>query len=108
MDSLFCKELTQEETKNILDNNLKVVLIDIRSPMDYNERHITRAINIPYRYAYKNITNNYTNLHQPIILYCVSGINSEELAIRLTKFGYLNIYNLPFGIIDWKYEITVG
>lgn len=108
MDSSICKELTQEEAKNLLDTNNNIVLIDIRSKMDYKERHIKNAINIPYRYAFKTITNNYSNLNQPMFIYCIHGQNSEELVIRLTDFGYTNVYNLPFGIIDWKYDIVLG
>lgn len=108
MDSPLCKELTQDEAKELLEKNTSILLIDIRSEMDYKERHIKNAINIPFRHAFKRITNSYTNLYEVMFIYCVHGQKSEELVTRLTKFGYVNIYNLPFGIVDWSYDIVLG
>ena len=37
-----------------------------------------------------------------IVVYCSLGIRSEDIAEKLKKTGYTNIYNLYGGIFEWK------
>ena len=74
-------------------------IIDIRSLYDYSIGHIDGAINIPYY----NLLNNYTHYLSKYLLYymyCETGEQSREIAIRLNRFGY-HIINITGGYQEY-------
>ena len=42
-----------------------------------------------------------------IIVYCSVGIRSEDIAEKLQKAGYKNVFNLFGGIFEWKNKQNV-
>ncbi len=82
---------------NLLDNPL---IIDIRNSYYYNLEHIDGAVNIPYY----NLLNNYSyylNKNNTYYLYCDYGEQSEEIASRLSSFGY-DVYSIIGGYVEYK------
>lgn len=82
-------------------NEENSVIIDVREIDEYNSGHIENAINIPLG----NITDINYDKETKIIVYCATGVRSGEAAKRLTEMGYLNIYNLDGGILNWGFEL---
>lgn len=90
---MYAKEL-------IINNNAK--LVDVRTNDEYNDNHIEGALlltldDIDADKAREVIgdTNTY------VIVYCKSGVRSNEAKKKLTDLGYTNVYDL--GSIDnWK------
>lgn len=73
------------------------VIIDVRTKEEYNQGHITDAINIPLDIIDTITLGKDTN----IIVYCKSGVRSEEAVKKLADLGYTSLYNLDGGIINW-------
>ncbi len=75
--------------------NKGAVLIDVRTPKEYEEYHLDRSVNVPLSNI-ADIATFITNLPKDgnIIVYCKSGIRSFEAAQELINMGYLKIYNL--------------
>ena len=61
------------------------VIIDIRSPKDFRERHIKGAVCIPYE---RLISQAYLLRHRTLILYCDRGGLSLKAANELNELGY--------------------
>ena len=61
------------------------VIIDIRSPKDFRERHIKGAVCIPYE---RLIYQAYLLRHRTLILYCDRGGLSLKAANELNELGY--------------------
>lgn len=70
------------------------IVIDVRSPQEYEESHINGAINIPLWSISKNIFNVAENKNQYIVLYCSSGIRSRRAQKILKGMGYKNVFNV--------------
>ena len=81
------------------------VLIDVRSPQEYNEGHINGAILIPDYEIKKRINNIITNKQQPIILYCSTGNRSKKVQKELIKDGFSQIYNLYNGLENTSFNV---
>jgi rhodanese-related sulfurtransferase len=80
------------------DNN---ILIDIRTPDEYNSGHLKNAINIDY-YAqtFKNELNK-LDKDNTYLIYCRSG-NRTETAMQIMKgLGFNSVYVLEGGINSW-------
>lgn len=74
-------------------------LVDVRSPEEYNERHIEGAVNIPV----DDLPARATELgskDQPVVLYCRTGRRAERAAKSLREAGYTKVENLG-GIDNW-------
>ena len=89
---------TEEFDIDIVEMEKKIsqgaILIDVRSPQEYNEGHINGAILIPSYEIKKRINNIITDKNQPIIVYCSTGARSKKTQKELNKNGYTNVYNL--------------
>lgn len=78
-----------------------VVRLDVRTPEEYAEGHIARAINIDVNNAgfEKNCLSRITE-GQTIALYCRSGKRSKRAAKILSKHKY-RIIELKHGYMGW-------
>lgn len=80
------------------------LLIDVRTPMEFEESHLKNAINIDYfdKQFYEKVKNFDKN--KPIFIYCRTGRKSGEISEKLIKKGFTKVYDLDGGIISWKEE----
>ena len=89
------KELTQLEG---------VQLVDVRTPKEYEDGHISNAQNIDYMSPdfEKQIEN--LDKTKPIVVYCKKGGRSEKCAEKLEDAGFVKIYDFKGGVAKWKYN----
>lgn len=88
-------DITLEQLKEL--ENQGAVVLDIRSPQEYEEGHIDGAILLPEYEIYKNAQNVIPNKEEVIITYCGSGTRSKKAQRILQRLGYNNVYNLYKG-----------
>jgi len=95
--------ITTDEVKEIIDNYIDypdVDIVDVRTEDEYNEGHIAGSINIPM----EHLDEIHISPSREIIVYCNSGYQSKEAAIRLTELGYKNVKDMG-GINNWEYDL---
>ena len=87
-----------------LKNNTKdFILLDSREEKEYLTSHLENAICVGYdSFNLKTIAPKLQNKDSHIVVYCSLGIRSEDVAEKLKKAGYTNVYNLYGGIFEWK------
>lgn len=85
--------LTPDEIIDIMESDKDCVIIDVRSNYEFKTNHIIGAINIPVLKMH-TINNKVVNKNTNILLYCSSGIISEDCRKSLRKLGYKNVYNM--------------
>ena len=68
------------------------VLVDVRSPAEYNNGCLPDAINLPLQ----QITNapDIFDAGKDLILYCVTGARSSSAKNYLNQLGFENVYDL--------------
>ena len=88
------QNITCAKMKTMLQEEDDVVLIDVRTPAEYEEKHLSKAINIPNE-SIKDIKDHEEiTKDTKIIVYCRSGARSSNSASELINMGYKNVYNL--------------
>ncbi len=99
------QKISAEDAQAMMTSN-EVVVLDVRTPEEYTERHIPNA-----RLLTLDTINAETAAavvpakDEPVLVYCRSGVRSAEAAARLAELGYTDVYDFG-GIIDWPYETT--
>lgn len=89
-----------------------VILLDSREPEEFEVSHLKNAMCVGYDFF--NLENTLVKLpknkNTKIVVYCSLGIRSEDIAEKLQKEGFTNIFNLYGGIFEWKNQgnITVN
>lgn len=62
---------------------LATTIVDVRTPEEYSERHVSGAINIPLDQVSQRI-QEFKEMQTPIVAYCRSG-NRSGMAVSLLK-----------------------
>ena len=99
------KVISVEQVKADLDEGKDFILLDVRTPEEYEEGHIEGALNIPLKELAYEVENEIPDVETAIYLYCRSGVRVITAGHILYDLGYENIYNMG-GILSWPYEIV--
>jgi len=92
---LFLKRLTQVTPATAREwLNQGALVIDVRSPAEFQERHLPGVINIPLDRLGDEIARHAPDKAQPLLLHCRSGQRSGMGTSALKKMGYQNVFNL--------------
>lgn len=84
--------------------NPSTVIVDVRSPMEYEMGHIPGAKNIPVdQIPYQ--TDVFKSFNTAVVVYCRSGARSSMAASILSQNGIANVYN-GGGIGDMQFLIN--
>ena len=70
------------------------LVIDVRSPAEFNSGHLPTAINIPLDEIQSAMPRRVTDKNQVLLLHCQSGMRSGIAKQKLKGMGYANAFNL--------------
>ena len=79
------------------------IILDVRTPEEFAEKHIPDAINIPNETIGTEEIPELPDKEQLILVYCRSGNRSKQASEKLVRLGYTNIVEFG-GINDWPGE----
>ena len=98
------KKITSDEAKKMMETQ-KAIVVDVRTLEEYNEGHIPNAISVPLETIENEAETKLKNKDDLILVYCRSGRQSREAALKLIEKGYTNVIDFG-GIKDWNGEIV--
>ena len=97
--------ITIDEVKRILDNQ-DTIIIDVRSPGEFNGGTIRGAINMDlFDPEFMNKINELDKNKQYLML-CLSGNRSGSAAGAMAQMGFTNVANIIGGMMSWDGEIA--
>lgn len=78
------------------------VVIDIRTPKEFNKGHIIDSVNVSLeKINAKDLTALEKYNQRPIIVVCTSGLTSGKAADTLLKAGFNSVSILKGGLTSW-------
>jgi len=101
------KQISQEEAKQLMEQDGTQIILDVRTQEEYDSGHIPGAICIPNESIGTEQPEELPDLRQVILIYCRSGNRSKQAAQKLFDMGYTNVYEFG-GIIDWTGEVVTN
>ncbi len=102
------KEVDAGEAAELLQN-LGPLLLDVRTPAEFNNGHIKNAILIPVQELQKRVGELSEYKHHDILIYCATGNRSTVASKILIDNGFKRIINMRYGIYGWsknQYPVT--
>ena len=97
------KKITPQDLVSLTNQNA-AKLIDLRSPNEFADGHITGSINIPYADIEDRLHEIKLQEGKSLVLICDSGSQSANAGEVLNKTGYQNTVILSGGIGAWKLD----
>lgn len=77
-------------------------IIDVRTPEEYSEGYIAKAINVNWNDNSFDTEVLKLNKSKPIYVYCLVGGRSANAVTKLTELGFTSVYDLKGGLNAWR------
>lgn len=95
--------ITRQRIEELQRQKNPVVLIDIRTPEEYENGHVPGAVNIPAETIVGNTSNLAVN--DTIVCICNKGYErSQNAAETFTAMGFTRVFYLKEGTAGWQAE----
>ncbi len=97
--------ISPKDTLERLQHDSNVVLLDVRTPEEYNNElgHVANTILIPVQELGQRVDELEQHKGKTVIAICRSGNRSGKAAEMLTKCGFTAL-NMEGGMIRWNEE----
>ena len=101
--SLFAqvKVVNAEEFEKQLKNTKRELLIDVRTPQEFEKSHLKNAINIDFRNPDFRKEIEKLDKTQPVFVYCAVGKRSNAAANLFLEADFQTVYDLEGGLNAW-------
>lgn len=95
------ESISPKSAYELLQNDPKVALLDVRTPDEFSKEHIKGATLIPVQELTQNLSKLISVKDKKIIVYCHSGTRSVSASRILVENGFTPL-NVNGGISAWK------
>lgn len=103
LDGMF-ESLTPMQVKEKMDNKEEFVLLDVRSPGEYEQVHFSDSLLIPLGQLRARIDE--VPRDKEIIAFCKISLRGYEAALILKAAGFSNVKVMDGGILMWPYPVV--
>ena len=97
------RRISADEAIAMMEEEQDYIILDVRTPAEFKERHIPDAINVPNENIGSAEIPQLPDKDQLIMVYCRSGNRSKQASEKLVKLGYSNVVEFG-GINGWPGE----
>ena len=94
------RQISMDEAVTMMEEESGYIILDVRTPEEFRERHIPNAINIANETIGTEEIQELPDKNQLILVYCRSGNRSKQASGKLAELGYINIVEIG-GMNDW-------
>lgn len=99
-ESIEIINVTTSQFNQIMHEHPEMMVLDIRTPQEFNAQHIEGAVNINF-YDTTFVSHiEQLDKTKPILLHCRSGNRSSQSLAVFTKLEFHKIYHLNKGIVS--------
>ena len=107
VEEITYRQINMDEAITLMEEESDYIILDVRTPEEFADKHIPGAINIPNETIGTTGIPELPDKDQLILVYCRSGNRSKQASEKLAMLGYTNIVEFG-GINDWPGEIETG
>ena len=101
------RQINMDEAITMMEEESGYIILDVRTPEEFADKHIPGAINIPNETIGTEEIPELPDKDRLIMVYCRSGNRSKQASEKLATLGYTNIVEFG-GINDWPGKTVSG
>jgi len=101
------ENITPQEAFTLIEDNQAnpdFLIIDVRTPAEFDEEHIENATNLDYHSETFQEELDALDKNKIYLIYCRSGYRSGEALNIMAELNFAEVYNMSGGIEQWKAE----
>ena len=101
------ENVTPQEAFTLIQNNQNnpdFVIIDVRTPEEFDGEHIENATNIDFYSEALRDELNKLDKNKTYLIYCAVGGRSGSALDIMAELNFKEVYNMSGGINQWKAE----
>lgn len=97
------KDITEQQWNELIANDTDAVIVDVRTPNEWDEGIIENAIliNIMQPHSFMDAIDK-LDKNKNYYVYCRSGGRSAQACQVMNSIGIENTYNLLGGMMEWQ------
>ena len=96
------KDIDAGTAYNLIHSNDPPILIDVRTPVEYQEGNIQGSLLIDYKDDSFKSEINQLDKNATYLIYCRSGGRSSKATDYMISQGFQDVINLEGGYLDWS------
>ena len=95
--------VTTRQLNDLIESGKSIELIDVRTPVEFREVHVSVARNIPLDLLdAKAVASGVAQSHGPVYVICKSGSRGRQACEKLIAAGRTNVFNVEGGTSAWE------
>lgn len=94
--------VSADDLYELSQNSKGVVIIDVRTPQEFERGAVSGSINIPLDTIQRSLVEKFPQKDIPLYLYCLSGSRSCVAAEKIEALGYTNVHDVQNGLLAWR------
>ena len=94
--------ISPKQLAEVVQHGRQVELIDVRTPVEFREVHVTFARNVPLdRLDPGQVTSGRKAEGDPLYVICRSGSRGKQACEKIQAAGFQNVVNVEGGTLAW-------
>ena len=101
------EDITAQEAFELIQenkNNPDFIIVDVRTPAEFNEGHIENALNVDFNSGNLESEIGKLDRDKKYLMHCRSGNRSRGALAVMVELDFKEVYHLYEGIIGWDKE----
>jgi rhodanese-related sulfurtransferase len=99
-------DISAEDVQDLINRKADFILIDIRTPVEYNNGHLPTAVNVPIA-DLRRIKTRYKPRNM-IVIYGISDAIQRNALSDIRSWGFESVHTLSGGFGNWTNPIVTG
>jgi len=99
--SSIVQSISVDQAKVLISDNIELIIVDARTPEEFAEGHLDKAINIDVKADHFKKEINKLSKDKSYLVYCRSGKRSTKASNIMAQEGFNVLYNMDGGYLAW-------
>jgi len=95
-------EVISKQANSLLQKDTKIIVLDVRTPEEFNQGHIKGALNIDVYKSDAISKIDKLNKNTKYLVYCRTRNRSGYVVDHMIKGGFKNVYQMIDGFPGWE------
>ena len=96
------RRIGTEELRQLLAAAPPPVLLDVRTPGEFESGHLEGALHVPSHAITQRLSELEPYRERTVVVYCQSGVRSARVAATLAARGWTGVLDYTEGMAGWR------